>query len=89
MAAALALLLFMTATGTPEAQTKQTLKELSEEARFAILQRAQIWTPVTVGDESETRAQAGHIRAKRRRVVRPRRGETRRGAAKPSPTMAW
>jgi hypothetical protein len=48
MGAALALLLFMTATGRPEAQTKQTLKELSEEARFAILQRAQIWTPVTV-----------------------------------------
>jgi hypothetical protein len=53
--AALALLFFVVifVTGfvavTPEARTKKPLKNpVSEEERFALIQRAQIWNPVTV-----------------------------------------
>jgi len=49
MGVAFALLLFFTAPPTPEARTKKATNRLvSEETRFAILQRAQIWNPVTV-----------------------------------------
>jgi hypothetical protein len=46
---ALTLLLFITAT--PESKTKKAPKNpVSEEARFAMIQRAQIWNPVTVSE---------------------------------------
>jgi hypothetical protein len=47
--AALALLLLVTTPGA-SAQVTKPLKHLSEEARFAMIQRAQIWTPVRVSD---------------------------------------
>jgi hypothetical protein len=47
--AALGLLLFVTTA--PEAKTKKASKNpVTEEARFAILQRAQVWTPVSVSE---------------------------------------
>jgi len=49
LGAVLALLLFITAT--PESKTKKTPKNpVSDEARFAMIQRAQIWSPVTVSE---------------------------------------
>jgi hypothetical protein len=47
--AALALLLFVTTA--PEAKTKKAPKSpVTEESRFAMLQRSQIWSPVTVSE---------------------------------------
>jgi hypothetical protein len=47
--AALALLLFVTTA--PEAKTKKAPKNpVTEESRFAMLQRSQIWSPVTVSE---------------------------------------
>jgi hypothetical protein len=51
---AFALLLFVFTgifAGAPEARSKKTTKgPVSEEVRFAILQRAQVWEPVTVSE---------------------------------------
>jgi len=56
--AALALLLFVTAPGT-SAQTKSPLKQLSDEARVAIIRRAQVWTPVPVPEMDLRRGPQG------------------------------
>jgi hypothetical protein len=52
LGAALVLLLVVATPGTPEAPSKkaskQASKQVSDEARFAMIQRARIWNPVTV-----------------------------------------
>jgi hypothetical protein len=46
--AAFALLLFFALPGTPEAQLGRASKQVTEEERFAMIQRAQVWKPVAV-----------------------------------------
>jgi hypothetical protein len=46
--AAFALLLFVAAPGTPEPQLGRASKQVTEEERFALVQRAQVWNPVAV-----------------------------------------
>jgi hypothetical protein len=56
--AALALLLFV--APAPEAKTKKAPKNpVTEEARFAMIQRSQIWSPVTVPDMDIRRGPQG------------------------------
>jgi hypothetical protein len=50
MGAAIVLHLFVTTPVAPDAQSKRTPDLVSEEVRVAIIQRAQIWTPVKVPD---------------------------------------
>jgi hypothetical protein len=59
MGAAIALLLFVTAPVAPEGRSKKTPDLVSEEDRFAIIQRARIWTPVTVPEMDIRRGPQG------------------------------
>ena len=54
LGAALSLLLAAATPGTPDAPAKRasTSKLVSDEARFTMIQRAQIWSPVTVSERN-------------------------------------